>query len=121
MAYKKYVTFSYDDGVKQDARFAEILNRYGLKCTFNLNSGLMPQDFTEGHRHLSLNEAKTVYAGHEIATHSLTHPHLENLTYDEICSQIREDSEKLAALTTLSTEVDIIISLYEKDSEKEKL
>lgn len=98
MAYKKYVTFSYDDGVKQDARFAEILNRYGLRCTFNLNSGLMPQAFTEGHRHLSLNEAETVYAGHEIATHSLTHPHLENLTYDEICSQIREDSEKLAEL-----------------------
>lgn len=99
MAHKKYFTFSYDDGVKQDARFVEIINRYGLKCTFNLNSGLMPQEFTEGHRHLSLNEAVEVYRGHEIATHALTHPHLESLEYAEICRQIREDSANLAKLT----------------------
>ena len=36
----KALTFSYDDGVYQDARLAEIFNRYGLKCTFNLNSAL---------------------------------------------------------------------------------
>lgn len=33
----KAVTFSYDDGVTQDIRLVEILNRYGLKATFNLN------------------------------------------------------------------------------------
>ena len=32
----KAVTLSYDDGAKADARLAETLNRYGLKCTFNL-------------------------------------------------------------------------------------
>ena len=34
----KAVTFSYDDGVTQDIRLIEMLNRYNLKCTFNLNS-----------------------------------------------------------------------------------
>ena len=38
---KKAVTFSFDDGVTQDIRTIEILNKYGLKATFNLNSGLL--------------------------------------------------------------------------------
>ena len=38
---RKSVTFSYDDGVVQDIRLIELLNRYGLKCTFNLNSALL--------------------------------------------------------------------------------
>ena len=37
----KAVTFSYDDGVTQDIRLVEILNRYNLKATFNLNSELL--------------------------------------------------------------------------------
>ena len=41
---KKAVTLSYDDGVESDIRLLEILNEYGLKCTFNLNSGLMTPD-----------------------------------------------------------------------------
>ena len=40
---KKAVTFSFDDGVTQDIRLIEILNKYGLKGTFNLNSGLLGQ------------------------------------------------------------------------------
>ena len=35
---KKAITFSFDDGVRQDVRLIEILNRYNLKATFNLNS-----------------------------------------------------------------------------------
>jgi peptidoglycan/xylan/chitin deacetylase (PgdA/CDA1 family) len=35
---KKAVTFSFDDGVMQDIRVIEILDKYGLKGTFNLNS-----------------------------------------------------------------------------------
>ena len=37
---QKAVTFSYDDGVTQDVRLCEILSSYGLKGTFNINSGL---------------------------------------------------------------------------------
>ena len=38
---KKAVTFSYDDGVTQDRRLIKIFDKYGLKATFNLNSGLL--------------------------------------------------------------------------------
>lgn len=35
----KAVSFSFDDGNIDDIRLVEILNKYGLKATFNLNSG----------------------------------------------------------------------------------
>mgnify|MGYP002513618435 CR=1 FL=1 len=42
---KKSVTFSFDDGVTQDIRLIEILNKYGLKGTFNINAGCFsPED-----------------------------------------------------------------------------
>ena len=34
----KAVTLSYDDGVVFDKKLIQILDEYGLKCTFNLNS-----------------------------------------------------------------------------------
>lgn len=43
---KKAITFSFDDGVTQDIRMIEILNKYGLKCTFNLNSEFLGLDET---------------------------------------------------------------------------
>ena len=36
----KVLTLSYDDGVVQDIRLIEILNKYGIKATFNINTGL---------------------------------------------------------------------------------
>ena len=38
---RKAITFSYDDGVTQDIRLIELMNKYGLKGTFNLNSELL--------------------------------------------------------------------------------
>ena len=37
----KAVTFSFDDGVSQDKKLIEILDKYGLKSTFNLNSAFL--------------------------------------------------------------------------------
>ena len=41
---KGCLTFSYDDGTKHDYRLVEIFNKYGMKGTFNLNSGFMLDD-----------------------------------------------------------------------------
>ena len=35
----KALTLSYDDGVEQDIRLMDIMDKNGLKGTFNLNSG----------------------------------------------------------------------------------
>ena len=46
---RKAFNITYDDGVTQDVRFVSLLNRYGLKGTFNLNSQLMAEGFTWTH------------------------------------------------------------------------
>lgn len=46
---KKAFNVTYDDGVLQDVRFVELLNQYGLKGTFNLNSALMENEFAWTH------------------------------------------------------------------------
>lgn len=105
MEYKKILTFSFDDGVTQDIRFIELLNKYGLKCTFNLNSELLGKDgFLTindkriNHNKLRPEEVKEVYKNHEIAAHTLTHPHLTNVTEEEIIRQVECDKKNLSEL-----------------------
>ena len=48
---KKMLTFSYDDGIYQDERLVEIFNKYGMKATFNLNTGIQsPESNFESRR-----------------------------------------------------------------------
>ena len=80
----KVLTFSYDDGVVQDIRLIGILNQYGIKATFNINTGLYVPEETQRERYygrMKLSEAKEIYtdSGHEVAVHALTHPFLETL------------------------------------------
>lgn len=93
----KAVTFSYDDGVVQDKRLIELLGKYELKATFNLNSGLLG---TSGK--LAPEEVRAVYAGHEIAGHTLTHPMLPQCTDEEIIRQVEEDRCRLSELAGYS-------------------
>ena len=68
----KAVTFSYDDGVRQDIRFSEILNVHGLKGTFNINSA---NAAANNGNHLNFEELKTCLCekGHEVAIHGARH------------------------------------------------
>jgi peptidoglycan/xylan/chitin deacetylase (PgdA/CDA1 family) len=103
---KKAVTFSFDDGVTQDIRLVEILNKYGLKGTFNLNSaklGLVDQGWTVDwgivpRIIINASQVKDVYAGHEVAVHTLTHPNLTTLNDETVIRQVEEDRKALTAL-----------------------
>lgn len=79
----KALTLSYDDGVTQDERLIALMKKYGIRGTFNLNPGVM------GHkdwlvqrggevRHYKFPKEKIadIYAGQEIAVHTMTHPDL---------------------------------------------
>ncbi|MBQ8374967.1 MAG: polysaccharide deacetylase family protein [Clostridia bacterium] len=100
----KAITFSFDDGVTQDVRLVEILNRYGLKCTFNLNSGYMgvaataPDAAGRWHHRLTAAECKDLYAGHEVAVHTVTHPTLVGLPEEKIVWEVEEDRKTLEKL-----------------------
>ena len=102
---KKAITFSYDDGVTQDIRLIELFNKYGLKCTFNLNSGLLGkpgQLLREGvdvrHDKISPERVREIYATHEVATHAVTHPYLTRLTDSEIIREVEDDRIRLSEL-----------------------
>ncbi len=102
---KKAVTFSFDDGVTQDVRFIEILNKYGLKGTFNINSSLLGTlnklscaEWTVDHNKIKASEVKSVYAGHEVAVHTLTHPKLPELDDETVIRQVEEDRKALESL-----------------------
>lgn len=101
----KAFTLSYDDGVTQDIRLIELLNKYGLKCTFNLNSELLGKNrmlMRQGQRicHYKVHpgDVREIYAGHEIAVHTLTHPNLTQLPEEEIIRQVECDRRKLSDL-----------------------
>lgn len=93
----KAFNVSYDDGVVQDIRFVELLNRYGLKGTFNLNYGLIRRNFTWQHecgmtvRRIPEEQVVSVYDGHEIASHSYSHPYFDNAPEDEILRELGAD------------------------------
>ncbi len=61
----KAVTFSYDDGVPQDKRLAELFDKYGVKGTFNFNFQCA----------FSKEQIKEYFLdkGHEIAVHGANH------------------------------------------------
>lgn len=102
---KKAVTFSFDDGVTQDIRLIEILNRYGLKGTFNINSELLgkPGELERNgkkvrHDKVQACDLRKIYEGHEVAAHTLTHPNLTKLGASEIIRQVEEDRKNLSRI-----------------------
>ncbi|MBR2948612.1 MAG: polysaccharide deacetylase family protein [Lachnospiraceae bacterium] len=102
----KALTFSYDDGVTQDIRLIELFNKYGMKATFNINSELLGKEgalIREGvhvnHTKNNPEDLKHIYAGHEVAVHTLTHPNLRLVEEDaEVIRQVEQDRIKLSEL-----------------------
>lgn len=103
MQYQKAVTFSYDDGVTQDRRLVEIFNRYGMKATFNLNTGIQTEKSCfeiDGTFICRMNQEDIgeLYRGHEIAVHGLTHAGPSGLSEAEKQKEFGEDIENITRL-----------------------
>lgn len=94
----KIVSLSFDDGTVYDKGFIGLLNKYNLKATLNLNSGLKDFVWYFGDRpvkRLNLEESKNLYIGHEVASHSLSHPYFSSLSEAEIEKEVSEDIKNL--------------------------
>ncbi|MBR4954813.1 MAG: polysaccharide deacetylase family protein [Clostridia bacterium] len=76
----KLFTISYDDGVDQDIRLIDLMKKYGIKGTFNINSELFPpEDFCwpQGTIHRRMPVSKLMAAfdtpNVEVAVHGAKH------------------------------------------------
>ncbi|MBQ8740583.1 MAG: polysaccharide deacetylase family protein [Clostridia bacterium] len=67
----KCVTLSYDDARKSDIRFSDLLQKYGLKCTFNVTG----EKFRNPEHNLTADEIREyiIGRGHEVALHNYNH------------------------------------------------
>ena len=92
----KAVTLSYDDGVFYDEKLLEIMRKYGLKGTFNLNSGNFSRQ--PNGRHLTAEQAQRLYStsGQEIAAHGVYHYPLTELSDAMVTEEILADKNTLA-------------------------
>lgn len=99
----KCLTLSYDDGVQQDQQLCQLMQRYGIAGTFNINSGsYSPEDKVfpagEAHRRMTKAAATALYRTSplfEVATHGYTHPSLECLSSVHVIHQIYADREAI--------------------------
>ncbi len=122
---KKYFAWSFDDGLEQDRKIIEILKTYNMGGTFHLNSGLfgdrtyegrignlgmteMPAERYEAKKyhllpyvpHFRIPESglREVYAGFEIASHTVNHVNLGKCSEEERLRQIKDDVARLSEL-----------------------
>ena len=89
----KALILSYDDGSTKDRQLVALMNKYGLKGTFHLNSNkLGNKDY------LNKAEIKALFKGHEVSVHSANHPGLTALSKIDIVSEVVEDRRELERL-----------------------
>ena len=99
-AKPKALTFSFDDGPKEDRELVALFNKYNLKGTFNLNSqSLYDRASNPDDKGVDYTEVAELYEGHEVAVHGLNHPFLEKLPVDVMMYEVLKDRENLEALS----------------------
>ena len=89
----KALILSYDDGRTEDRQLVKLMNQYGLKGTFHLNSNKLG---TNGY--LTKAEIKQLFAGHEVSVHSANHPGLTILSKIDVVYEVVEDRKELERL-----------------------
>ena len=87
---KRILTFSYDDGSAGDARLIALFNRYGVKATFHLYGGKYIGASEEEKAAL-----RALYAGHEVACHTLSHGWPSRMPPASLVTEIMEDRKIL--------------------------
>ena len=96
----KAIVLSFDDGTIYDEKFIKLLNKYNLKATLNLNSGL--DNFIWYYedkfpiKRLNLSLKKELFINHEVASHTITHPYITGLSFEDIIKEVEEDRKNLS-------------------------
>lgn len=90
----KALTFSYDDNQVHDKKLVEIFNKYGVRGTFHVNSGIL-----DNGGFVKKSEVKDLYKNHEIACHGVEHKNLTGLSRPQMVRELVEDRKTLEGLS----------------------
>ena len=96
----KAMTFSYDDGIVEDLRLAELMRKYGVKCTFNINT-MFYENGEEPDNRLKLSQIKE-FANDplfEIACHGHIHPFYTYMPQVSVSDDIMKNRKQLEQIT----------------------
>lgn len=123
--YKKYFTLSYDDGLEQDKQLIVLMKKYGIRGTFNLNSGLLGRKENVEYigsfacknvekdvekngfvktctaNRIPEDEIRQVYADFELATHGVNHIMMHKLSAEDVEKEIVIDRQILQKYTDI--------------------
>lgn len=88
------LTLSYDDGTKYDRRLVQIMEKYGIRGSFHLNS----INIFNNDSHVSPSEVKELYKNNEISCHGVNHHSLNTLPPQNIIGEILEDRKFFESL-----------------------
>lgn len=97
----KAVTLSYDDGIRQDKRMISIMQKHGLKGTFNINSGFFAEKY-EGIEKgkMTKQEVLDLYipSGMEVVMHGHRHVSLAQVDIGLALNDIVTDRRELETM-----------------------
>lgn len=82
----KCVLMSFDDGNKRDLQIAEIMEQYGIRGTFHINSGCLGKK-----DYLTSNELLEISKRNEIAAHTVNHINMTNCPLTVALRELVED------------------------------
>lgn len=88
------VTMSFDDGHFEDRRIVEEFDKWGIKGTFNLDLRYV----MEKENKIPVQEYAELYKNHEVASHTLTHPHLDSMDDGGVAYEVVKSREMLEEL-----------------------
>lgn len=95
---KRCVTLSYDDGFVSDKKMVAVLDKYGIKCSFNLNSAVMPTEPDGSYNpRMCMAECEELFRNspHEVLVHGAYHLNMVEITPDEVMKELSSDKQAL--------------------------
>src|SRR5690349_3106618 len=88
----KQVSLTFDDGPgwapQHTLAVLDVLKQAGVKATFFINTGNQATGIADGNADARNAVIRIVEEGHELATHTLNHPHLPGMSADAIATEI---------------------------------
>lgn len=90
---RKALTLSYDDGNYADRQLVDIMDRYGIRGAFHLNSPRLGNENA-----LAKEEVKELFKNQEVSVHTVNHPFTEFVPDDVLLLEVQEDRKALEDL-----------------------